>query len=88
MSGAVIVISPEELARIVREAVREELAARASEAAPEWLDTKQAAELVGVHRKTIAKLIKSEGLPVHRVGESIRRFSRAELLCWLEGRRP
>lgn len=86
-ANAVIVVSPEELARIVREAVREELAARAPEPASEWLDTAGASELIGVHRKTIAKLIRDEGLPVHRVGEKILRFSRPAVTAWMLERR-
>lgn len=85
MSAApVIVVSPEELRRIVREAVRAEL--EAVEAPPEWLDSAGAAELLGVHVKTVQKLVRTQGLPAHRVGEKILRFSRPALLDWMKRR--
>lgn len=82
----VIVVAPAELARIVREAVREELATREQNQAPEWLDTEGAAAVLGVHRKTILKLVREESLPAYRAGEKILRFRRSDLAAWLEQR--
>ena len=83
-ANAVIVVSPAELARIVREAVREELHGRPVEPG-EWLDSNGAAKLLQVHRRTVGKLVKNEALPVHRLGKLFR-FRRAELVTWLERR--
>lgn len=87
MSAPVIVVSPEELARIVREAVRAELEARstaANEPACEWIGDDDAARILGVKRDTLRKI---RGLPVHRVGRR-RRYRRAELDAWIARGRP
>lgn len=77
------------LAELVRSVVREELerAGLARSAAPsgavEWLDQRQAAELLGVDARTVRRLTKSYELACSYVG-SRPRYARAELLAYLE----
>jgi excisionase family DNA binding protein len=86
VSAPVIVTTAEELARIVREAVRAELEARdvAANDAPEWIDAKAAAAILRVHPRTIGNLAASGKLPSTRVGRLLR-FRRADVLAYLGG---
>lgn len=79
-----VVVAREELAAIVREAVRAELAS-APAAASEYLDATTLAELLGVARSTVPQLVKREGLPTVRLGRAYR-FRRTEVIAWLEAR--
>lgn len=79
---AVIVVSPDELRTIVREAVRAELAARAEPA--EWLDAQGAAELLNVHARTVTNLAKRGELRASKVGKKLLRFRRDDVLDYLE----
>lgn len=83
MSSAVIVTTPEELRAIVRAEVRAALAEQREPEPAEWLDTAGAAELLGVHPRTIARMANRGELPCTRVGRLLR-FERDELLAWLE----
>ncbi len=85
MSGPVILTTPEELTRIVRDAVREELATRApstNDAASEWIDTRVAADLLGVSTRQIAKMAKAGTLPHSNVGRLLK-FRRSDVLAIL-----
>ena len=81
-----IVVSPFELERLVRAAVRDALEAAAltsTSAAPpggtrEWLDAGAAAEMLGVNRRTILKLARSSKLRGERIGK-LWRFRRANV---------
>lgn len=87
--SAVAVLTPEALEQLVRRAVRAELAAvRAPEPTPEWLTFDGAATMLGVHRKTVARLVRAGELRAGRVGRQ-RRFLRSEVEALLsrEGRR-
>lgn len=79
-----VLVDRGELAAIVREAVRAELAA-APAAASEYLDATTLAEMLGVARSTVPQLVKREGLPAVRLGRAYR-FRRAEVVAWLEAR--
>lgn len=79
-----VLVSPEELERLVHKAVREALAER--EEPEEWLDTAQAAKVLKVHRRTVARLVRENGLPAHRIGKLFR-FSRPAIVDWLEQRK-
>lgn len=82
-----IVATPEQLRAMLRAAVEEVLAERErNERELVYLDVAQAAELVGVHPRTLRKLIATDGLPGVRVGQ-LWRFPRHELIAWLERRR-
>ena len=80
-----VTLTVEQLADLVRKAVREELSTvkRASEAS-EILTRTQAAELLSVNAHQIPKLIK-QGLPAHRFGPTKKqwRFRRSEVLEWI-----
>ena len=54
-----------------------------SQAQPEYLAPKQAAELVGVHPLTIRRAIASGDLPAMRMGPRIIRVKRADVLALL-----
>lgn len=54
-----------------------------------WLDTKQAAEYLGVHRDTIRKLAAERVIPTHQDGPGCRLyFRREELDEWRCSSRP
>lgn len=92
MSAAVIVTTPEELARLVRQAVREELEERDRERvavveatqASDWIGPAEAATMLGVSRDYMRRV---KGVPAHHVGNRIR-FSRTELAEWIRSRPP
>jgi excisionase family DNA binding protein len=95
MSAPVIVVSPAELAELVRAAVREALdehgvtAANVAPPPAEWLDAKGAAKLLGVHVRTVGNLAapgpngELPKLPSSRVGRLLR-FRRTAVLAFLE----
>ena len=82
MTESLVILSREELVEAVAEGVRRALDDRA-ETSPEWLTSTSAAELLGVHRKTVERLAKSGRLPVHRVGRLLR-FRRSDVDAYLE----
>jgi len=90
VSQALIVTTPEELARIVREQIDAALAARgpaANEQPSEWIDTAAAAALLGVSTRQVAKMAASAkerpaALASSRVGRLLR-FRRADVLALL-----
>jgi excisionase family DNA binding protein len=48
------------------------------------LDTQQAAALLGIHPKTLQKLLRAGTVPCHRIGD-LSRFRASELDTWLLG---
>lgn len=85
-SSRVIVVSVDELAELVRDAVRAEFERRDDRPEPcDWIGVPEAAELLGVHPDTVGKMARKHGLPVHRVGRKLR-FRRSELEAWVESR--
>lgn len=82
---AVIVVSPEQLEAMIERAVRRALDERQPAEEAEWLDVQGAAEILGVHRRTVAKLVAKKGLPAVRLGAGkIYRFRRRDVEAWLE----
>lgn len=84
MSAAkpLVMLSADELAQLVRDAVRAELGA-AVIAAREILTRDEAAELLQVHPQVVLRLVRSDGLPASKVGPQYR-FKRADVLKWFE----
>jgi len=72
-----------ELRAIVRAAVRDELGPRAE---AEYLTAEEVGRMLGCTPQSVAKYSRRDGLPCVRVG-TLRRFSRADVLEWLEERR-
>ena len=85
-AAAVIVISPEELSRIVEAAVRRALDARIEGSPADWMDTREAAALIKVHPRSITRLVRDEALPCVKLGPQTFRFERAAVLRWLASR--
>jgi excisionase family DNA binding protein len=81
--SSVIVVSPQELAIVVETAVRRALDAGASREASEWLDAGAVAKLLGIHRRTVARLAKTGELPSSRIGKLLR-FRRSDVVAVLE----
>ncbi len=73
-----IVCNTEELEQLVRTVVREELV-HVQPPPAEVLTTRQAAELLHVHPKTLLSRAKRGEVPMHRAGREPR-FLRVELL--------
>jgi hypothetical protein len=84
--SAVVVVTPEELADLVRGAVRAELAARAPADPKEVLTLNEVAALLDRHPKVVmGTLVKKRGLPCRYISDHEPRFYRAEVLAWLDG---
>jgi excisionase family DNA binding protein len=73
----IITITPDELRALVREAVREEMAAKHVDPV-EWIDATEAAKLLGVGTRTIQRLAKAGELPCTKLG-TLLRFNRAAI---------
>jgi excisionase family DNA binding protein len=72
--------------------IRKAVDAALGEAArpPEVLTTEQVAKRLGLHPKTVARLVRTEGLPAHRLGGEGRgeyRFKASEVDAWFEARK-
>ena len=83
-----VIVDDDELAELVREAVREELAAALKQSAPEpvpLLDVKRAMKLLGVSRATLHRLTHEKGLPTYKVGDCLR-YHPDEVLTWAKAR--
>lgn len=76
--------------RVLRPIIRDEIRAvmrelgEPHEAADEWLDSSAAAQVLGVHRKTIERMARSGDLKSARVGRCLR-FRRSDINAYLEG---
>lgn len=82
----VVVISPEELARIVYEASSRAVTdALARSGAAEWLTLDAVASLLAVDAKTIRRYVRDFGLPGRRLGREWR-FRRDDVEAWLDAR--
>jgi excisionase family DNA binding protein len=79
----VVVVDVDELDQRIEAAVRRVLDTRAPTAPIEWLDSAGAAEILGVHRRTIANMARAGELPHTRLGKLLR-FKRADVLAMLE----
>lgn len=82
--GDVVVLSPAELASLVRDAVADALAAREQAAAPALCDQAGIARALGVSTPTIRKMVR-DGMPELRVGDAPR-YELATCIAWLRAR--
>ena len=72
-----------QVAERVAAAVVARLGARNGEAIPEWLDSRRAAEYLGVHRDTLRKLAAERAIPAEQDGPGCKLFfRRADLDEW------
>jgi len=72
-----------EVADRVAAAVVARLSTASSEALPEWLDSRRAAEYLGVHRDTLRKLAAERAIPAEQDGPGCKLFfRRADLDEW------
>jgi excisionase family DNA binding protein len=60
----------------VAAAVIEHLGRASNDASAEWLDSRSAAEYLGVHRDTLRKLAAERAIPVHQDGRGCKLFFR------------
>jgi excisionase family DNA binding protein len=73
----------EKVAERVAVAVVARLGSEASEAVPEWLDSRRAAEYLGVHRDTLRKLAAERAIPAEQDGPGCKLFfRRSDLDIW------
>ena len=66
----------DKLAARVAAAVVEHLGRASSDHSAEWLDSRSAAEYLGVHRDTLRKLAAERAIPVHQDGRGCKLFFR------------
>lgn len=79
-----VVVRRHELEALIQQAVRRGLAEWSTPTeASEWVDTATAAELLGVHPRTVTKLARNEELPASRIGK-LWRFRRSDIEAFLE----
>lgn len=72
-----------EVAERVAAAVVARLGADAGEPIPEWLDSRRAAEYLGVHRDTLRKLAAERAIPAEQDGRGCKLFfRRSDLDTW------
>jgi excisionase family DNA binding protein len=75
----------ETLASLVAVAVIEQLGRQSTNDSGEWLDSRSAAEYLGVHRDTLRKLAGERAIPVHQDGRGCKLFfRRSDLDEWRE----
>lgn len=80
----VVTITVDQLREIVDDAVTQALDRQRHAGCDEWLDTDEAARLLRVHTRTVAKLAKSGALPATRVGR-LWRFRRSDVEAYMSG---
>lgn len=85
MTAPAYTLSVDELRALVRDAVREELAAQ-SPGGSEILSREKVAKLLGCHVRTVSNLVRSKGLPVAFMVGAQPRFKRAEIERWMQER--
>jgi excisionase family DNA binding protein len=74
-------LTAEQLRQMLRKEVDAALAAR--DQGEPWLTTIDAAKRISMHPKTVARLVRHEGLPAHRLGGTEYRFRASEIDAWL-----
>lgn len=80
-----VLISPADLESLVERAVRRALEAQKPPES-EWLDTRGAAALLGIHPRSVPKYV-ARGLPCKRLGPKTVRYERAAVTAWIAARR-
>ncbi|WP_304473595.1 helix-turn-helix domain-containing protein [uncultured Desulfovibrio sp.] len=86
----VVVISPDKLSAIVRQAVMDALSAVQGNAAPgnrDYLNEVQAAEYLGLKANTLRNWRAQKRGPAYCKGAGSVRYTRADLDAWLAGTR-
>ncbi len=83
MPEPVVLVTPEQLKALVREAVREDRECQGHAALPEVLTREQAAELLQLHPQVVVRYVHEKGLPGAKIGPEWR-FRRTALLQWLD----
>ena len=79
-----VVLAADRLAELIESAVEKGIAAHEPNLRSEWIDSAAAAELLGVHRRTVIKLAARRALPSSRIGRLLR-FRRADVEAFLAG---
>lgn len=87
MAQTLIAVSPEELAELVKKAVREELAQSPPKSGKTYLDAGEIAERFAVSRATVNHWTKHDGCP-HLIRGKVLRFELAAVEAWFRGRGP
>ena len=73
----------DQLAELVAERVADRLAAPSQDANDDWLDTRAAAEHLGVHRDTVRRLAAERSIPSEQDGPGCKLFfRRSDLDAW------
>jgi excisionase family DNA binding protein len=73
----------DKLAARLAAAVLEQLGHASDDDSAEWLDSRSAAEYLGVHRDTLRKLAAEHAIPVHQEGRGCKLFfRRSDLDDW------
>lgn len=85
-ASRVVVVDVEALRALVREEIARGLREHmpANDGGSEYLSSVEVGRLLGVHPRTIAKMVSRDGLPAHRFGAKLLRFKRSEVVAWLE----
>jgi excisionase family DNA binding protein len=77
------------LADLIAERLAERAQQAAQHTAEEWMDTRGAADYLGVHRDTVRKLAAERAIPTHQDGPGCKLyFRRDELDEWRRSSRP
>lgn len=85
-AAKVMLMTEEELRRIVGDVLRTELATRAAPGGgTQYLNSRQVADLVGVTPKTVQKWAERDGLPAIKIGRESR-FRPEDVTAWLAER--
>lgn len=81
-----VLITVAELRAVMADVVAEAIAKVGSRQESDVISRRQAAKLIGVHPRTLSKLVHREGLPLLTVLGKSWRFSRREVLAWVGAR--
>jgi excisionase family DNA binding protein len=70
----------------LRAIIRDEVRAAVGQPANDFVSTREMAARLGLHEKTLARLVRTEGCPARRLGNKYS-FKQADVAAWLDGRR-
>ena len=76
-----VTLTVDELRQIVRDAVREEMGVKKTDA--DLMNLDDTAELLQVHPRVVVKYVSTKGLPAKKI-ERKWIFSRREVLAWIQ----
>ena len=78
-----------QLADLVAERLVARLAAPHADASDEWLDTRRAAEYLGIHRDSLRRIAAADEIPSEQSGAGCKLFfRRSDLDAWRRGPAP